>query len=87
MEKQRPIDRIQDAVQSGKLDEWKCGNCGYLLGVIVKRGDCQVMQIKIKDRYIWFQDGTIETVCRGCSTMCRFSFVDLEKEELGEVKT
>lgn len=46
--------------------EWRCRNCGFLLGLSDPEG--RQLRIKYKDLYITFEGGRVSMLCRRCST-------------------
>lgn len=46
--------------------EWRCKNCGFLLGLADPEG--KELRIKYKDLYIRFEGGRVTMICRRCST-------------------
>jgi len=44
--------------------EWKCVNCGKLLGMVDQRRS--IVRMKLKDYIVEIEGGRISTPCRGC---------------------
>ena len=67
-----------------KLKAWRCRDCNAVLGYL-DRGAME-LRIKIRDRYIWIQGGSVTITCGKCGSLNQLSQALSTLDEIEKTK-
>lgn len=67
-----------------KLKDWKCRDCGTILGFLDH--EATELRIKIRDLYVWIQGGSVTITCRKCGSLNQLSQTHPSLSTLDEIE-